>query len=247
MKRKNIFNLPLISAMLFVFPMILQAQTKNIISTFRVFPKMDKVLEFEKAMASHAQKYHTGDVQWRVFEIQSGPDAGGFHVTEGPTSWENLDTRGDLGHEHEMDWHKNIAVHLTDRYSASYSVYVDTLSTIALGEFTDKINITHVYPKMGKGEEVVQIIRKLRKAWQAAGITMAVYQASSSGKAQYTIVTRYKQGLKERTPGFRKPFVGTYESVNGEGSWEYYMDELSENVDSVWSELLFLRKDLSSK
>jgi hypothetical protein len=247
MKQKfyNPFNFLLI--VLLLLPVLGVAQNKNVISTFRVFPKVDKVLEFEKAMASHAQKYHTGDVRWNVFAIQSGPDAGGYHVTEGPTSWEGLDTRGDLGHDHEMDWHKNVAIYLTDRQSAGYSVYIDTLSTIALGDFADKINITHVYPKIGKGDEVVQMIRKLRKGWQANGSTVAVYVASSSGPAQYTIVTRYKQGLKERNPGFRKPFKGVYESIHGEDSWETYLENASENIDKNWSELLFLRKDLSSK
>ena len=245
MKQKFYFQF--VQVLLFILPALGFAQNKNVISTFRVFPKMDKVLEFEKALANHAQKYHTGDVAWRVFAIQSGPDAGGYHVTEGPTSWEALDTRGDLGHDHQTDWHKNVAIYLTDRQSASYSVYIDTLSTIALGDFSDKINITHVYPKVGKGDNVVQMIRKLRKAWQANGVTMAVYAASSSGKAQYAIVTRYKQGLKERTSGFRKPFKGVYESIHGEDSWEVYMENLSENIDESWSELLFLRKDLSSK
>lgn len=245
MKQKFYFRL--LQVLLFILPVLGFAQNKNVISTFRVFPKMDKVLEFEKALANHAQKYHTGDVAWRVFAIQSGPDAGGYHVTEGPNSWEGLDTRGDLGHDHQTDWHKNVAIYLTDRQSASYSVYIDTLSTIALGDFSDKINITHVYPKPGKGDNVVQMIRKLRKAWQANGVTMAVYAASSSGKAQYAIVTRYKQGLKERASGFRKPFKGVYESIHGEDSWENYMENLSENIDESWSELLFLRKDLSSK
>jgi hypothetical protein len=228
-------------------PAIGFAQNKNVVSTFRVFPKVDKVMEFEKALANHAQKYHTGEVSWRVFAIQSGPDAGGYHITEGPTSWEALDSRGDLGDDHQVDWHKNVAIHLTNRQSASYSVYIDTLSTIALGDFSDKINITHVYPKVGKGENVVQMIRKLRKAWQANGATMAVYASSSSGKAQYAIVTRYKQGLKERASGFRPAFKGVYESIHGEDAWGNYLEDLSENIEDSWSELLFLRKDLSSK
>jgi hypothetical protein len=247
MKQNFYFRCTFLLLIAFVIPVMGFAQAKNVISTFRVFPKVDKVQEFEKALASHAQKFHTGDVSWRVFAIQSGPDAGGYHVTEGPTSWEALDSRGDLGQAHETDWHKNVAIHLTDRQSAGYSVYIDTLSTIALDDFTDKINITHVYPKIGKGDEVVKIIKKLRKGWQASGISMAVYSASSSGPAQYTIVTRYKQGLKERATGFRKPFKEVYESIYGESSWNDYIESLSENTEKSWSELLFLRKDLSSK
>jgi hypothetical protein len=233
--------------LMMLMPLLGMAQTKNVLSAHRVFPKMDKVLEFEKALAAHAQKYHTGDVTWRVFKIQSGPDAGGYHITEGPTSWDALDGRGDINPEHNNDWHKNVAIYLTDKQSASYSVYIDSLSTMALGDFTDKINITHVYPKIGQGDNVVNMIKKLKKTWASLGMTVVVYSASSSGPGQYTLVTRYKQGLKERTPGFRKPFKQAYEEVNGEGSYAQYLKDAAEYVQDSWSELLFMRKDLSSK
>jgi hypothetical protein len=232
---------------LMLLPLLGMAQTKNLISTHRVFPKMDKIMEFEAGLAAHAQKYHTGDVAWRVFEIQSGPDAGGYHITEGPTSWEGMDNRGDLGSAHMQDWHKNVAMYLTDRQSAGYSVYIDSLSTIAVGDFTDKINISHVYPKIGQSDNVVNMIKKFKKTWMANGMTVAVYAVSSSGPSQYALVTRYKQGLKERTPGFREPFKNTFEKVNGAGSWAQYLKDAAEYVDSNWAELLSLRKDLSSK
>ena len=205
------------------------------------------MLEFEKALAAHAQKYHSGTAHWRVFNIQSGPDARGYHITEGPTSWETEDVRGNLGNEHNLDWNKSVAIYLTERGSTGYSVYQDSLSTVALGDFSDKININHVYPKIGKADNVVSMIKKLKKYWTAAGVTVAVYAASSSGKSQYTLVTRYKQGLKERAPGFRKPFKETYESVNGEGSYAQFQIDLADYVDESWSELLFMRADLSSK
>lgn len=223
------------------------SQTKNLISTHRVFPKVDKVLEFEKAIATHAQKYHSGAAHWRVFAIQSGPDAGGFHITEGPTSWEAEDVRGNLGTEHNVDWNKNVAIYLTDRQSTGYAVYIDSLSTVALGDFSDKINISHIYPKIGHSDDVVNMIKKIKKTWAASGVSVAVYTASSSGPAQYTLTTRYKQGLKERATDFRKPFKVTYEAVNGEGSYAQYLKDAAEYLDESWSELLFLRADLSSK
>jgi hypothetical protein len=246
---KHKFNLMLCTVLLFglFLPVTGVAQNKNVVSTHRIFPKMDKVMELEKALAAHAQKYHSGDVHWRVFAIQSGPDIGGYHITEGPKSWESEDARGDISPEHQTDWNKNVAIHLTEKQSGGYSVYMDSLSTVALGDFSDKINITHVYPKVGQGDNVVNMIKKLKKNWIAAGVTVAVYAASSSGPTQYTLVTRYKQGLKERAAGFRKPFKETYEEVNGEGSYAQYLKDAAEYVQESWSELLFLRKDLSSK
>jgi hypothetical protein len=245
--KMNLKSIFLLSMIIMAMPFTGIGQTKNVISFHRVFPKMDKVLEFEKAIAAHAQKYHTGDVFWRVFAIQSGPDIGGFHITEGPTSWEAEDTRGDLGAEHKLDWNKNVAIYLTDKQSGGYAVYSDSLSTVAMGDYSDKINIVHVYPKIGKADDVVNMIKKLKKNWAVAGVTVAVYAMSSSGPAQYTIVTRYKQGLKERAADFRKPFKETYEAVNGVGSYAQYLKDAAEFVDENWSELLFLRKELSSK
>jgi len=230
-----------------LIPLLGIGQTKNVVTANRVFPKVDKVLEFEKALAAHAQKYHTGDWKWRVFEIQSGPDAGGYHITEGPTSWESLDTRGDLGAEHNNDWNKSVTIYLTDRGSTSYSVYQDTLSTVALTDWADKINITHIYPKIGWGNKVRDIITTSKAAWVAGGESVAVYVASSSGAPQYTIVTRYKQGLKERASNFRKPFKDRYETANGADSFDNYLEVYRTYISEVWSELLFYRADLSSK
>lgn len=244
-------NLRFKTKMLFLLCMLIPfagiSQTKNLISTNRVFPKVDKVLEFEKALAAHAQKYHTGTAHWRVFDIQSGPDAGGYHITEGPTNWETEDVRGNLGNEHNLDWNKNVAIYLTERGSTGYSVYQDSLSTVALGDFSNKININHVYPKVGGNTKIYGLIKKMKAVWQADGSTVAVYAASSSGPAQFTIVTRYKQGLKERAQGFRKPFRETYESIHGVGSWEDYLDTLRQYANDGWSELLSMRADLSSK
>jgi hypothetical protein len=177
----------------------------------------------------------------------SGPEMGGFHITEGPTSWDALDTRGNLGDEHNIDWNKNVGIYLTERTTGGYYSYRDTLSTVALGDFSDKISITHVFPKIGWGNKIAAIISRLKAAWTAEGSTVAVYVASSSGPAQYTLVTRYKQGLKEMATGFRKPFKATYESIHGEGSYEDYLDKVRQYTNDVWSELLFLRAELSSK
>ena len=224
------------------------SQTKNIISVDRVFPKVDKVLEFEKALAAHAQKYHSGDTKWRVFAIQSGPDAGGYHITEGPTTWTALDGRGDISVEHNNDYNKTVAIYLTDRGSTNYSVYEDTLSTVAIGDYSDKINITHWFPKVGWGPKVREVIVQMKKAWVAGGQSVAVYTASSSGPAQFALVTRYKTGLKERESGFIKESLKSrYEKANGEDSFDKYVTMLQEYLKDSWSELLFYRADLSSK
>src|SRR6476620_7268957 len=96
-----------------LIPVLGIGQAKNVVNSTRVFPKIDKVAEFEKALTAHAQKYHTGDWKWRVAEIQSGPDAGGYSIVEGPLNWDQIDKRGTLGAEHQNDWNKMVAPTLT--------------------------------------------------------------------------------------------------------------------------------------
>lgn len=228
-------------------PLLGIGQTKNVVSSFRAYAKVDKVLEFEKALTAHAQKYHTGDWKWRVYEIQTGPDAGGYHIVEGPNSWEQFDNRGKLGADHTNDWNKNVAIYMLDRYSSSFSEYQADLSSVPVGDFSDKINITHIFPKVGWGNKVNSAIADLKKTWEASDTYVAVYTASSSGPAQYSLVTRYKQGLKEKADGFRKPFKERHEGANGANSYDDFMEIVRNYMDEVWSELLFYRADLSSK
>ncbi len=232
---------------LIALPFFSFAQEKNVVSASRYFPKQDKVAAFEKALAAHDQKYHTGTWKWRVFTIESGPDAGGYHVVEGPMSWNDLDTRGDLGKAHQADFNMNIAPLLTDRGSSSYSVYRADLSTIALTDYSNKIAILHIFPKPGYGSDLEDAIKNLKKMWDASGQTIVVYESSSSGPQQYTIVTRYKQGLKERNTGFRKPMKERYIQANGANSWDDFIKGQKNAVDHSWSELLFYHAELSSK
>ena len=235
-----------IFAFLMFIPLLGLGQ-KNLVSTTRVFPKVDKVLEFEKALGAHAQKYHKGDYFWRVFEIQSGPDAGGYHITEGPTSWSTYDTRGDLGTEHNTDWNRTVAIHLIDRGGAGFSMYNEELSNVGLTDWSDKILITHAFPKPGKILEAMDLFRKLKKVWVADNEKMAVYTASASGPPQITTVARLKDGLKELETGYRKPMRERYEAVHGQDAWLRYLEAYEACIAERWSELLFFRADLSSK
>lgn len=219
----------------------------NIVSTFRVFPKADKSLEFEKAFAAHAAKYHKGDWKWRVLSIESGPDAGGFHVVEGPLSWDQLDKRGNLGVEHTADWAKNVMPFTLDRGTTGYSEYVPDLSNVGLTDYTDKIVITHMFPKSGMIVQATDLVKKLKAVWAASNESVAVYRSIASGAPQIVTVTRLKGGLKELEEGFRKPIAERYDAVHGGGSWTKYLADYANAIETRWSEMLFFRADLSSK
>ncbi len=233
--------------LLLLVPFLGFSQTKNVVNVSRLFAKPDKVAELEKAVAAHAQKYHTGDWKWRVFQIETGPDAFGLHIVEGPNSWTDLDGRGNLGAEHTADLMKNIAPLTSGQGAESYFVYRDDLSTVQPTDYSDKISITHIYPKVGWGLKLESYMKKAKKAWEKGGESVAVYQSHFSGQAQYSIVNRHKQGWKEKEKDFRKPFIDRYNEVNGENTYDDYLGAVQKYIDHAWGEMLVYRADLSSK
>lgn len=232
--------------LLLMLPLFGIAQNKSLISTDRYFPKADKVQQFEKALGLHAQKFHKGDQKWRVYSIETGPDAGGYLVVEGPTNWDGVDKRGDLGAAHMKDFETTIQPLLKDRTSTMYLSFREELSTVQQSAYSEKISIHHVYVKPGFVSAMPGLISSMKKVWEADASTIAVYEASLSGEPQFLIVTRYKSGLKERdiVPAVMQT---RFTSANGEGSWAKYLTTVQEAVDHQWSELLFHKPEMDSK
>ena len=216
-------------------------------NTTRIFAKPEKIAELEKALAAHAQKYHTGNWKWRVWSIESGPDAGGYMITEGPNSWADIDGRGDISAEHMNDWEKNVAPLTEGQGSQSYAEYNADLSTVQLTDYADKIVINHMIAKPGKIGNVSDLIKKMKGAWQAGNESVAVYRMAASGEPGYLTVTRLKQGLKEMAEDFRKPLPERYNTANGAGSFDTFLKDYADIVEKRWSELLIYKPALSSK
>jgi hypothetical protein len=240
-------NMKKIFLLLLLAPLLAAGQNKIVLSSFRITPKPDKVVEFEKALAAHAQKYHTGDWKWRVFKVQSGPESAAYHISEGPNSWEGMDSRGDISAEHKLDWDKNVTPLTTGDGSSSYSQFNADMSTVQLTDYADKIVISHMYPKPGMVNKMTELVKKLKKVWEASNESMAVYNIINSGDPQISIVSRLKGGLKELDPSFRKPLAERYNAVYGEGAFDYWLADYANCVEKRWNEMLFFRANLSSK
>ncbi len=224
------------------------SMAQHVVTAERVFPKPDKVAEFEKALAAHAQKFHSGQHRWRIFDIHSGPDAGGYHITEGPKTWDEVDSRGDLGADHMADWNKNVAPLLHATPKTTYAVFQEELSTVAVSDYADWISIGRITPNPGYMDDLRSWIGLMKKVWEMRKESIAVYSMASSGANGFTIVTRYKQGLKERAAGFRPPFRDDFEKVHGKDSWNnHYLELIRKSFKESSFELLRFRADLSSK
>ena len=237
----------LVSVLLLLIPVLGFSQPKNVISVQRVTPKSDKVVEFEKALTAHAQKYHTGDWKWRVSEVQTGPDFGSYIISEGPNSWTDQDSRGDLGAEHTADANKLFGTLTTGAGQSMALVYREDLSSGKLTDYAEKSSITHVYPRLGFGAKIEANLKRAKKVWEASGQTVVVYQASSSGEPQFVIVTRYKTGWKEREDAFMKPFPERYNAAHGPDAFDDYLETIQRFTSKIWGEMIRFRAELSSK
>jgi hypothetical protein len=233
--------------LLLLTPLLSISQTKTVLNASRYFCETNKVEAFEKALGAHAQKYHTGDWHWRVWSIETGPDAGGYMITEGPSDWASIDGRGDLNPAHMTDWNVNVAPLTTSRYSSSYFEYEEDLGTVKLTDYADKIMINNMTAKPGKIVAVNALIKKLKKVWEAGNESVAVYSIKASGEPGFVIVNRLKTGLKELADGFRKPMPERFNDVYGSGAYDTWLKDYADAVEKRWSELLIYKPKLSSK
>ena len=158
-----------------------------------------------------------------------------------------MDKRGDLGGEHTADWNKNVAIYLTDKYASDYLMFNDSLRTVVLSNFSDKITISHWYPKIGFTNKIYDGIVDLRKGWKVGGISAAVYRTVNSGNQRYSIVYRLKNGFVDLANSGASSQKKRYETANGEDSYENYLGLLQNYTANFWSEMMTLRPELGSK
>ena len=232
--------------LLLLVPVLGIGQTKTVLTVNRVFTKNEKSAEFEKALSNHAKQFHKGDLAWRVWTIQSGPDAGGYMVTEGPTTWSTMDGRGDISTEHTTDWEKNVLPLTAGAGQTGCYDCNENMSTVKLTDYADKIMINHMTAKPGKVADLKALIEKLRKVWVADSSPTAVYSTAFSGEPGYITVTRLKNGLKELASDYRKPMPERFDSANGAGAWDKWLKDYADIVQNRWSELLIYKPSLSS-
>ena len=158
-----------------IIPVLSIAQKPTVVQVSRFFPKMDKVLELEKGLKNHAAKFHTGDYKWRAYVVESGPEAGSYQLIEGPTTWAQIDKRGDISTEHNNDLYKNVLPNV-EKATEMFITYREDLSSVQLTDFSDKISVTRVFPKIGKSMMVENDIKTIKKMWDDSKQNVAVYE-----------------------------------------------------------------------
>ena len=101
--------------------------------------------------------------------------------------------------------------------------------------------------KPGQVFAATELLKKLKKVWEAGKESVAVYSITASGDPGFITVTRLKEGLKEMAVGYRKPIEERYDAINGADSWKSYLKDYASAVERRWSELLVYQPEMSSK
>jgi hypothetical protein len=231
-----------------VFPLLVFAETspsESTLTTYRVWVKDGHTAAFEKALAEHAKKFHTGHWKWRVYQVMSGPDGGSYQISEGPNSWTTLDGRGNLSAEHGKHYETVVLPHVQKSSPDSFMTYDDKLSTTGVANWSTKAVVTHVYLKPGRVQAYAAALKTNKAVWEKLGGSVVVWRSYASGPAQFAIVRRLKNGFKDfdSDPAM---YSAEYDAINGAGSYDKYLEEVARDVDSSSGDMIEFKPELSS-
>lgn len=216
---------------------------ENVISSYRVFAKTGQDEALKAALGAHAKKYHSGAFRWRVYSVLSGPDAGAYHIVEGPFSWTAFDDRGDLAADHNKHYETSIAPLVEKTSGDSYLSYEEELSTVALTAFSTKASVTTVFPKPGRSPATREVLKTLKKVWEKRGFNVAVYSSQMSGEPSFRIVRRFKAGWKDLdAEGLTQAQAMTELGISN----TEFQEDLAKNTARSYSEMIELKPELGS-
>jgi hypothetical protein len=218
---------------------------KDKISYYRIAVKQGHDVEFKAALAAHAQQFHKGDWSWRVGSVMSGPDAGMYHITEGPFSWTTLDGRSDLGAEHMKDFETNIAPHVEKSTGDTYLSYQKALSTVPAAQWSDKVVVQRYTVKLGHGAAAAEWMKSWKPVSEKTGANIVVWRTMNSGEDMFIVSWRLKEGWKDLDQSLQWQKVT--DEIFGAGEYAKRAQSLPEHFEKLVHEMIEFKPELSSK
>lgn len=231
------------------FPLLSHAEEVKpsaVLSTYRTWVKPGHTTAFNKALMAHIKQFHSGEWRWRVYDVLTGPDGGSLQITEGPHTWTQYEARGDLGEKHNHDYDTNILPHVEKTSPEGYVLYRAEYSTTAVGNFSNKAALTHLYIKPGQMQAYLEGLKTVKPVWEKLGLNMVVYTTYLSGEPRVTIIERLKNGFKDFEPD-GTTFRETYDAIHGAGAYAKRMEDQPRMVDHVVGEMIALRPEFLVK
>ncbi|NOX86967.1 MAG: hypothetical protein GXO86_13575 [Chlorobi bacterium] len=207
----------------------------------RLVVKTDKYKEFGDAVSKHNKKYHAeGPFHANVWLVSVGANAGQFVWSMGPATYTDLDSRPN-GKDHTEDWTQNVmpnVKHVVETNfwkndkKLSYNPDPENRVSSKLSIRVFDLNDWQGYRFKELMQKVVKVYNEKKYDW-----TLNTYWSEFDVNTDEDVAVVWgfeKWAWFDKDPQFKKDF----EEVNGEGSWENFMEELRGTIrgtkDEVW-------------
>jgi hypothetical protein len=230
------------NVVLFIFALgiVFSAHSQQEAKTYRMFdvvflkPKYDKMAELGEAMAKHNREFHSeAPHQAHIWALQTGEYSGWWAWVMGPTTYTDLDSRPE-SNEHMEDWIGEVMPYIQDISNSNFWKYDDAVSYQTEDSFTGKEIWTTYEIKPFEGYRFTELLKKVKAVYEEKKLdySFEVYRAQFESKNSGSIMVAFpfkKWAFFDDDRNFKKDF----ESVHGEGSWTYFMDEYKDIVLSA--------------
>jgi hypothetical protein len=233
----------------------LYAQPKTLGSILMVKPKIGQSIGFEDSWKAHIAKFHQKDTTNKrfVYEVLSGDRSGSYYLVQPGINWAMLDVERATEKSHDLDYTSTVSNRLEVEGGDDYYRYVDSMSYRPEVRAA-KYLFTFYKLKMGKTNDLIaELMRNAainKQNSSPASYTVYVKQMAGSCPT-VLLVSQLKDGFKQLETdyfaGSTKKFQDSYVTTYGQGQWDKRLTLLSEIANSVESELVKFRQDMSSK
>lgn len=242
-------RLTILGALIVLTSSIFAQPSDNLIVVNRVEVKMDKKLEWEKAMTAFV-KNHYPNMKFRVWEVITGNSTGKYVIIMGPTSYKAIDMpnaspKGEAAMRADLQALRA----LCNAQSVNHWRVVNGLTDDNPDRKLKYQIASYSEIEMGTWGAVSDFQKKLREARKKAGSMddIGILRPSHSGAGNAYLYIRWIENLEEldESNGFGE-VAEAYDDMFGNNSWYKDWNEYMDNVKSNHRELRILRSDLSS-
>jgi len=230
---------------LFASSSFAQAYTANI-QFYKI--KIGQRAAFTEALKTHVAKYRKSGTtyEWTIFALVGGSHHGEMMSNyNAGISWKQRDELGNLPANSEIsnDFFLKVSPFLEAVTGGEIIIYNAEFSNSSPAESSAKIRSNSLTLKYAPAQEFWDVIKRLPKAWDKAGIKVATYQ--SSGLNRLILSRRFPNGWNELDEPAK--LKNGYDEVYGKGSYERDMAIMRTYVVENETTYMTLQPDLSSK
>jgi hypothetical protein len=203
---------------------------------------------FNEALKNHTAKFRKAGTPyaWAIFNLVGGSHHGEvMSLYNIGTSWAKRDELGSMPANTEAadDFYLKVSPHIEAVTGGEIITFQADYSNSSPSERSAKIRSNILTLKYAPAQEFWDVMKRLPKVWDKAGIKVATY--STSGLNRIVFSRRFPDGWKEMDEPAK--LKTAYDEVYGKGSYEKDMAIMRTYVIENETTYMTLQPDLSSK